>query len=184
MTLLPTAHQRAAARFATTLAILGRLTAHAMDMPPLPALHPMCHVVCEVDELVMLGPAAYGERRYVPLGQGTVSGPELNGALLPGGVDWQIQRGDGVLEVSAHYVIRTHDDALVEVQSNGMRHGPAEVISRLVRGEAVNPSEYFFRTFIRFNTGAPQWQHLNRTMAVASGVREARRVLLDFYRVA
>ena len=155
-----------------------------MNKPPFPALHRMCHVVCEVDDLVMLGPGAHGERRYVPLGQGTVSGPELNGTLVPGGVDWQIQRADGVLEVSAHYVIRTDDDALIEVQSNGMRHGPAEVISRLARGEGVDPSEYFFRTFIRFNTGAPQWLHLNRTMAVAAGVREARRVLLDFYRVA
>ena len=152
-------------------------------MPAPPALIPMTQVRCEVGALVTLGPAKYGERRYVPLGGGTVHGPELNGALVEGGVDWQVNRADGVLDIAAHYVIRTDDGALVEVQSDGMRHGPPEVMARLARGEAVAPHEYFFRTVVRFTTGAPQWLHLNKVLALAVGRREARAVLLDFYRI-
>ena len=152
--------------------------------PAPPALLPMTQIRCEVDALVSLGAAPAGERRYVPLGSGTARGPELNGELVAGGVDWQLARSDGVLEIAAHYVIRTEDGALVEVRSEGLRHGPAEVMQRLARGEAVPREAYFFRTLMRFTTGAPSWAHLNKVMAVAVGQREARAVLLDVYRLA
>jgi hypothetical protein len=88
-----------------------------------------------------------------------------------------------VLDIAAHYVIRTDDGALIEVQSDGMRHGPAEVMARLARGDAVPRDEYFFRTIMRFQTGAAQWLHLNRVLALACGQREATRVVLDVYRI-
>jgi hypothetical protein len=150
---------------------------------PAPALVPMTRIVCEVGALVNLGAAPRGERRYVPLGGGTVRGSELNGRLVEGGVDWQLNRADGVLEIEAHYVLRLDDGALVEVHSSGLRHGPAEVMARLARGEAVPGDAYFFRTLIRFTTGAEPWRHLNATMAIARGTREADRVLLDVYRL-
>lgn len=151
--------------------------------PEAPALVPMTQIRCEVGSLVTLGAAPLGERRYVPLGGGSVRGPELNGTLVEGGVDWQVARGDGVLEIAAHYVIRAEDGALIEVRSEGLRHGPAQVMARLARGEAVPRDAYFFRTLIRFTTGAPAWQHLNKVMAIACGQREARQVLLDVYRL-
>jgi hypothetical protein len=155
-----------------------------MPAPTPPALVYMTRVRCSVGNVVSLGgPAKHGERRYVPLGGGTVTGPELNGQLVEGGVDWQVQRADGATDISAHYVIRTDDGALVEVQSDGLRHGPAEVMARLARGEAVPPQDYFFRTVVRFTTGHPDWLHLNKVIALAVGQREAREVLLDFWRI-
>ncbi|HVO08362.1 MAG TPA: DUF3237 domain-containing protein [Burkholderiaceae bacterium] len=155
-------------------------------IPPLPAppaLLPMAQVRCEVGALVSLGAAKYGERRYVPLLGGTVVGPELNGRVVEGGVDWQVQRGDGVLEIAAHYVIRADDGSLIEVQSDGMRHGAPEVMVRLARGDAVPRDDYFFRTLMRFQSGAPTWVHLNKVMALAVGQRLAKLVVLDVYRI-
>ena len=152
-------------------------------MPAPPALVPMTQVVCQVGALVSLGQAKHGERRFVPLGGGTVCGPELNGTLVEGGVDWQVNRADGALDIAAHYVIRANDGALIEVQSDGLRHGPPEVMARLGRGEAVARDEYYFRTIVRFTTGAPQWLHLNKVLALAVGQREADCVKLDFYRI-
>lgn len=167
--------------------IAGITNADAMDetaFPPPPVLVPMCRVRCKVAPVVSLGgPAKHGERRFVSLGSGTVSGPELNGALVEGGVDWQIARADGVLEIAAHYVIRTDDGALVEVQSDGLRHAPPAVMQRLQRGEPVRPDEYFFRTIVRFTTGAPAWAHLNRILGVAVGQRDPDQVTLHFYRI-
>ena len=51
------------------------------------------------------------------------------------------------------------------------------------RGEPVAGNEYFFRTLIRFTTGAPAWVHLNKVMALAVGQRQASLVLLDVYRI-
>lgn len=143
----------------------------------------MTQIVCEVKELVTLGPGKHGERRYVPLGGGRVAGPELNGSLVEGGTDWQVNRADGVLDIAAHYVIRADDGALIEVRSEGMRHASAAVMARLARGEPVLRQDYFFRTLMTFQAGAPQWAHLNRVMAIASGQREAGRVVLDVYRL-
>jgi len=157
--------------------------------PPLPAtLAPtlvyMTRVVCAVGPVVSLGgPAKHGERRYVPLAGGSADGPGLQGTLVEGGVDWQVQRADGATDIAAHYVIRTADGALVEVQSEGLRHGPPEVMARLARGEPVAPNEYFFRTLMRFTTGAPAWLHLNKVLALAAGQRERDRVVLDVWRI-
>jgi hypothetical protein len=144
----------------------------------------MGRVICQVGPVVSLGgPARHGERRFVRIGAGTVSGPELEGTLVEGGVDWQVQRSDGVTDISAHYVIRGADGALIEVQSGGIRHGPPEVMSRLARGEDVPRSAYYFRTSVRFTTGHPAWLHLNRIVALSVGQREPNRVLLEFWRV-
>ena len=155
----------------------------AWEFPPPPKLVPMARVACDVGPLATLGRAPQGERRYVPLVGGTVDGPELSGDIVEGGVVWQWLRADGALEIAAHYVIRTSDDALIEVRSNGLRHGPPEVMARLASGAGVARSEYFFRTLMRFATGAPAWEHLNRVMALAVGQREAGRVVLDVYRI-
>ncbi len=153
------------------------------NFPAPPPLVPMTQVRCEVGPVVSLGVAKHGERRYVALLGGTVHGPELNGAVLQGGVDWQVNRADGALDIAAHYVIRADDGALIEVQSDGLRHGPPQVLARLARGEPVARDEYFFRTVVRFTTGAPTWLHLNKVLALAVGQREASAVLLDFYRI-
>ena len=154
-----------------------------MTLPAAPVLLPMAQVRCEVGSLVSLGAAKHGERRYVPLLGGVVSGPELNGHVVEGGVDWQLQRSDGVLEIAAHYVIRADDGGLIEVQSDGMRHGSPDVMVRLARGDPVPRDDYFFRTLMRFQTGAPAWVHLNKVMALAVGQRLAKLVVLDVYRI-
>ena len=157
-----------------------------MSDPAAPLAPPMTYLTqvrCDVEAVLTLGPAPGGERRVVPLLGGEVEGPGLNGRILPGGTDWQWNRSDGTLEIAAHYVIETPEGARIEVQSNGLRHGPPEVLARLARGEAVAPHEYFFRTLMRFTTGHTAYEPLNRAMALARGRREARRVILDVWQI-
>lgn len=154
-----------------------------MHMSAPPSLIPMAQVRCKVQGTVSLGNGPYGERRYVRLEGGTVEGPELNGRVAEGGIDWQTARDDGVLDIGAHYVIRTNDEELIEVHSTGLRHGPQKIITRLERGEHVSPTEYFFRTVMRFTTGASALAHLNKLIAIAVGQREANLVILDVYRL-
>ena len=156
-----------------------------MHPPPSPpALWPLTTLRIAVAPVASLGAAPCGERRYVALGSGSAEGPELNGSVVAGGVDWQTLRSDGVLDIAAHYVVRTDDGALVEVTSTGLRHGPPEVMAQLARGESVPREAYFFRTLIRFQTGAAAWLHLNRVMAIAVGERAASEVRLDVFRIS
>lgn len=137
----------------------------------------------DVGPVVSLGPAAYGERRVVDIRGGRVDGTGLRGIVVPGGADWQTARADGVVDIDAHYSLLLDDGARLEVVSNGMRYGPADVLERLANGDLVDPAEYFFRTFVRFQTGAPHLAHLNRTMVVAVGARYDGLVVLTLYGV-
>lgn len=142
-------------------------------------LRPFCRITAEVGPVISLGMAAHGERRYVPILGGSVEGEDVRGKVLAGGADWQVLRADGTLEIAAHYVLRMEDGALIEVQSNGFRHGPPEVMERLARGEPVSPSDYYFRTAITFQTGAERWRHLNSLLAIGRGARSPQAALID-----
>lgn len=134
----------------------------------------------DVGELASMGEGPQGERRVVAILGGTFGGPDLRGMVLPG-ADWQLARRDGVLEIDARYALREQGGGIVQVMSQGYRHGPVEVLAALARGEAVDPSAYFFRTVMRFETGTPHLAWLNRTIAVATGERRARQVLLKAF---
>jgi hypothetical protein len=136
-----------------------------------------------VGEIVSMGSAPLGERRVVSIDGGTFEGPEMRGQILPGGADWQIARSDGVLDIDARYVLNAEGHGLIQVVSQGYRHGPVEVLAALARGEDVEPEKYFFRTVMRFETGAPSLAFLNGTIAIATGKREARQVILTAYRL-
>ena len=120
-----------------------------------------------------IGAVAHGTRVTAPIGGGHFEGPRLSGRVLPGGGDWTLLRGDGVLELDLRLTLETDDGALIHMTSFGLRHGPPEVIAALARGDNVDPSTYYFRTTPRFETGHPQYAFLNRLLAVSSGDRRA-----------
>jgi len=121
-----------------------------------------------------IGAGPHGTRITVPITDGHFEGPRLRGRVLPGGGDWTILRGDGVLELDLRVTLETNDGALIHLTSKGLRHGPADVIAAIGRGEVVDPSEYYFRTLPRFETGHSKYEFLNRLLAVASGDRRAK----------
>jgi hypothetical protein len=130
-----------------------------------------------------LGDTPYGERRIINILGGTVDGPKLNGKILPGGADWQIVRTDGVVHLTARYTIATDNGALILVNSEGYRHGPPEVMARLARDETVEPSLYYFRAFMRFETADPKAAWLNRILAIGRGARLRGAVQIDVFEV-
>jgi hypothetical protein len=130
-----------------------------------------------------LGDAPLGRRRIIGITGGSFAGPRLSGKVLPGGADWQLIRADGVAFLDARYTLQTADGALVYVNNKGYRHGPPEVIERLARGEEVDPALYYMRATPWFETSAPAYAWLNRSICVATGARRAAAVELDFYEV-
>src|SRR5204863_6110262 len=97
---------------------------------------PICTIHAELGEMRRFGSTPYGERRVVDILGGRVQGARLNGRILPG-ADWQIVRTDGVTDLRARYAIESDSGASILVTSDGLRHGPAEVIAALSCGEVV-----------------------------------------------
>jgi hypothetical protein len=144
---------------------------------------PIFRIHCEVANILDLGAAPFGHRRVVNLLGGTVSGAKLNGRVLPGGADWQIVAADGCIDLHARYTLQSDAGALVQVESKGMRCASPEILARLGRGEDVDPSLYYFRTAMRFETAHPTTAWMNRILALAKGAREKNAVKLDVFEV-
>ena len=144
---------------------------------------PIFRVHAELAEILHFGPTPYGDRRVINILGGRVEGPRLSGRVLPGGADWQIVRPDGVADIQARYTIEAEGGARVLVSSEGLRHGPADVIAQLGRGESVDPARYYFRTMMRFETADRDLAWLNCILAIARGAREAMAVRLDVFEV-
>jgi hypothetical protein len=147
------------------------------------SVQPIFTIHCELDGIMSLGQTPLGERRIINVLGGPVTGIRLNGRVLPGGADWQIIRADGAADIQARYTIETDTGAHILVSSEGLRHGPPDVLAKLARGENVDPALYYFRTLMRFETGDPAVDWMNRILAIAHGRREAQSVRLDVYEV-
>ncbi|MBV9347236.1 MAG: DUF3237 domain-containing protein [Pseudolabrys sp.] len=143
----------------------------------------MFSIQAELAPIQRLGATPYGERRVINITGGTVSGAKLQGRILPGGADWQIIRSDGAADIQARYTIEADGGAQILVSSEGLRHGPPDVMEKLGRGENVDSSLYYFRTVMRFETSDRKLAWLNKILAIAHGAREPNAVKLDVYEV-
>ena len=72
---------------------------------------------------------------------------------------------------------------LIQIRNKGLRHGPAEAMDRLRRGEEVDPGEYYFRTVPEFIAPAGPYDWLNKSIFVCAGARYASSIRLWVWRV-
>ena len=152
---------------------------------PDPRLKRVFRLEARLDEPLDLGDTPRGRRRIVTASSGTFVGPELNGTLLPGAsADWQIVLPDGTTLGDIRHTLQNDDGALLYVQSWGVRHGSAEVMARLGRGEDVAPSEYTFRTWTQIETASPRLDWLNKGVFISVGGRRPGGVTYETYLVA
>jgi hypothetical protein len=150
---------------------------------PLVSEQPIFTIRSPLGPIQKLGSTPYGERRIIDIHGGTVEGERLKGKVLPGGADWQIVRGDGVVHLTARYTIETDSGGLILVNAEGYRHGPSEVMERLARDETVDPALYYFRTFMRFETADPVAAWLNRILAIGKGARMKGAVRIEVFEI-
>ncbi|MBP6818864.1 DUF3237 domain-containing protein [Ferrovibrio sp. MS7] len=118
-----------------------------------------------------IGDTPLGRRRIAPVEGGIFKGPRLSGRFLDG-ADWLLRRPDGVTRMDVRTTLETDDGALIYLQYQGMRAGPAEVLARIDRGEVVDAKDYYMRIVLSFETGAPQYAWLNAILAVGYGDRQ------------
>ncbi|MGE8135663.1 DUF3237 domain-containing protein [Novosphingobium subterraneum] len=108
---------------------------------------------------------------------GTISGPMLQGTVLPGGADWQLIRADGCSEIVADYFIRAEDKALIHVRNVGLACGP-----EAKRGPYAHATPVFTAPI-----GKHDWLNKSVFTSTIEPVMDAqgklRQVVLRFYEV-
>jgi hypothetical protein len=144
---------------------------------------PLLTLFVQVRKPQIVGSSPDGYRRIGVIANGSFEGERLSGEVIEGGSDWQRLRPDGATTIDVRLVLRTRDEALIAMQYRGFRHGPADVLARLDRGEVVDPAEYYMRICPFFETAAPQYQWLNRIIAVGIGHRNAQGALYSLFEI-
>ncbi|EHP42875.1 hypothetical protein OR16_12233 [Cupriavidus basilensis OR16] len=160
----------------------------AITALPTPTLEHVADFSFRLAPVTEVGTSALGNRRVIPILDGVVCGPRLQGRILPGGADFQLVRhdaGNGVIvaDIEARYVLETDDGARIYIVNAGVRSGPAELIARLAGGEIVDPRLIYFRTAPRFETASPGYDWLMQHLFVATGARYPDRVEMRYFRV-
>ncbi|QFZ19168.1 DUF3237 family protein [Saccharothrix syringae] len=101
-------------------------------------LEPVVRLEVLVGAPVDAGVTPAGHLRVIPITGGTAKGPLVTGEVLPIGADWNVVRPDGVATVSAKYLIRTGDGAVLTVTNEGTL-GPRAVTSPRIGAPAEGP---------------------------------------------
>jgi hypothetical protein len=122
-------------------------------------------------------------RRVGVVPGGVFEGERLRGAILDGSNDWQSREQDGALSLDVRLVLKTDDGVLIGMKYTGVRAGPADVLQRIDRGEAVDPASYYFRIAARFETAGADYLWLNHVVAVGIGHRRADGPVYSLFEV-
>lgn len=153
----------------------------APDPLAAPTLAWFADVAVEVGEPLVLGDGPAGLRRVVPILGGQARGEGWSARVLPGGADFQRFASATVSELDARYGLETDAGDRIYVQNRALRTAPAEAMARLMRGEAVDPAQVYFRCTPSFETGSRALQWINERLFVGVGVRRPARVEMRFF---
>ena len=110
---------------ATWLPLVVHADRPPLGAPPPPEAVPRLEFAFEervtLDPGITLGETALGRRQYIPITGGTVAGPKLRGAVVPGGWDFQLTyTGSGCTQLSADYFLKADDGTLIHVFNEGL----------------------------------------------------------------
>ena len=134
-------------------------------------------------EMQTIGVTYRGLRRVAPILAGRFEGERLNGAFLPGGADWVINRPDGVMMIDVRATLKTDDKALIYLTYQGLFRASPKVMQRFGRGEMLESGEYSLITTPRFETGAPAYAWLNDLTCVGVGEQTAAGAIYTLHEV-
>ncbi len=155
-----------------------------MQHPTPPTLEFFAELSVTVDRPQEVGQTVHGMRRLIPILGGEARGLGWTARVLPGGADFQLIVNPRLAELDARYVLETDAGDLIYVQNRAVRVAAPEVMSRLIRGEAVDPQLIYFRCSPSFETASPALGWISERLFVGTGVRRPDRVEMQFFTVA
>lgn len=135
-----------------------------------------------------IGQCPDGLRQILPVAEGQVSGPALNGTILPGGADWARLRPDGTFALDVRLVIQADNGDLIYMTYGGRIAAPTPEGQALALDFAkADPNQgadqYYFRTNPLFETASETFAWLNGIVAVGVGQTGAGGVVYQIYKV-
>jgi Protein of unknown function (DUF3237) len=135
-----------------------------------------------IPPLLDVGQTPNGYRRVGLVQGGVFEGDRLSGVVVSGN-DWQTIRPDSCMRLDVRLVLKTTDAALICMTYTVVRTGPPDVMAAMDRGDAPDPSTYYFRMSPFFETSAKQYDWINRIICVGVGNRLADGPVYSIFEV-
>jgi hypothetical protein len=140
-------------------------------------------IALDADAPLPLGRSPWRNRRVSYIAGGTITGPLLNGEVLPGGGDWS-ELGSGpdgaaLTLVEVRSIWKSHDGAMIYVTYTGRLVIPQAALGGFrdpATVEALPEDSYYFRIQPTFETADERYGWLNAAVAVGFGRRTAKGV--------
>jgi hypothetical protein len=145
-----------------------------------PVLEFAFEIRVDIEPHLRIGRSADEDLSVTPISGGSVAGPLLSGEVLSGGGDWAVERS-GTAQLEARYLLRADDGAVIDILNRGYYRASAEVIERVMGGENVPETEYYFRTAPVFQTDAAPHRWLAEHQFVGLARDEDGQVRIRVY---
>jgi hypothetical protein len=126
----------------------------------------------------IIGPTPEGLRLNVYVAGGEVTGPRLQGKVLPVGADWLTIRPDGVGILDVRATLATDDGALIYVAYRGVGDAGEDGYQRFLDGDL--PERLPLRVVPRYMTAHPDYLWLNRLQCVNIGEADLRNWVVSY----
>jgi hypothetical protein len=148
----------------------------------------LCSVDAELDPAFTfaVGVSPLGQRVIAGITGGTVSGPRVNGRILPSGADWLLIDAQGIGRIDVRVAFELDDGSVAYATYGGRLIIPPEHMAAAFNRatvESVDPSAYYFRTAPTFETASTKYAWLNRVQAVGIGRLTSKGVAYAFHEV-
>ena len=125
------------------------------------SLEHLCSYKADVTDFIYFGETPFG-KRYDVYFEGNLTGPKLSGRMH--GIDYILERADGVAELNVKAVIATDDNVNISVEISG--YG--------CEGELKD-------TRIKMITGHEKYRWLMSKIIIGKGKSENNKLELDYY---
>ena len=150
---------------------------------PTPELKFFADLSVQVDKPQEVGATVHGQRRVIPILGGDVQGDGWTARVLRGGADFQMIVNQSLAELDARYVLETDAGDLIFVQNRAVRAASPDVMSRLIRGEKVDPQLVYFRCTPQFETASKSLSWISERLFIGTGARHPDKVVMRFFEV-
>jgi hypothetical protein len=125
-------------------------------------------------------PVRGDSRAAIYAASGEVSGPRLNGRVIPmSGGDFPLSRPNGVIDFDARYLLEADDGAVIYLENRGFRWARSnDAAERIGRNEDAAFEEYYMRVTPRFDApaGPHEWLSQHVFVGVAEKLPGANRI--------
>jgi len=131
-----------------------------------------------------VGTGPFGTRSVGTVGDGWARGERINGTLVGPSADWALLGSDGYAQIDVRAQIRTDDGANLYVHYTGSLPLTDAVMGALLGGGETNFGDADWFTHVRIESGAEEYQWVNRTLFVGQGRGVSGAIEYDIRRLA